>query len=205
MRLWTIQHYKAYVTLLSTGLLLANEENLFSEDDFQYAYDWMADRMIEANILPPQKVRYPIWAWYQWEGKRKRLDMRGSGHAKRGEKIVQLTIDVDDKDVLLSDFDLFHYPLNYWYLLLDEADDVAFESDYINAGFTWHDLQDFRIQSKEMLFFRERIIKSWDHIFELEREDDGWLYGRNEAKSVQATLWQVKLEQVVKAEIFNAK
>lgn len=161
--------------------------------------------MIEVKIFPPKKVRYPVWAWYQWEGKRKRRDVREKGYAERGEKIVQLTIEVDDKDVLLSDFDLFHYPLNYWYLPLDESDDVAFESDYIRAGFTWHDLKDFTIQSEEMLLLRERIIKSWDLIFDLDKKDDGWLYGSLETKSIQATLWQVNLEQVVRVEIFIAK
>lgn len=161
--------------------------------------------MTEANILPPNRIRYPIWAWYQWEGKRKRRDMRESGYAKRGEKIVQLTIEVNDKDVLLSDFDLFHYPLNYWYLPLDESDASAFERDYINVGFTWHDLKNFQIQSQEMLLFREKIIRSWDRIFDLGRKDDGWLYGSIETKSIQATLWQVNLKQVIKAEVFNAK
>ncbi len=131
--------------------------------------------------------------------------MRESGYAKRGEKIVQLTIEVDDKDVLLSDFDLFHYPLGYWYLPLGESDDAAFESDYISAGFTWHDLKDFQIQSEDMFLLRERIKESWDRIFDLGREDDGWLYGSNETKSIQATLWQVNLKQVVKAEVFIAK
>lgn len=205
MRLWTIQHYQAYEKMLETGTLVANEEHLFCQDDFRYAYDWMVHKMSESNILPPKKICYPIWAWYQWEGKRKRRDMRESGHAKRGEKIVQLTIEVDDKEVLLSDLDLFHYPLGYWYLPFDESDDAAFECDYVNAGFTWHDLQDITIQSIEMLLLREKIIKSWDRIFELGSEDNGWLYGSNETKSIQATLWQVNLKQVVNAEVFIAK
>lgn len=57
--------------------------------------------------------------------------MREGGHAMRGEKIVQFTIEVDDNNVLLSDFDFFHYPLSYWYLPLDESDIAAFERDYI--------------------------------------------------------------------------
>lgn len=205
MRLWTIQHYPAYEKMLETGILIAHEDHLFCQDDFRYAYDWMSNKMLEANLAPPDNVRYPIWAWYQWEGKRKRRDMREGGYANRGEKIVQLTIEVDDKEVLLSDFDLFHYPLHYWYLPLDESDDAAFESEYTNAGFTWPDLENFQIQSPEMLLFRERIIKSWDRIFDLGRKDDGWLYGGIETKSIQATLWQVTLKQVVKAEVFIAK
>lgn len=77
MRLWTIQHYSAYETMLETGILAANEEHLLCQDElcqdnFRYAYNWMSHKMIEANILPPNKIiHYPVWAWYQWEGKRK--------------------------------------------------------------------------------------------------------------------------------------
>lgn len=206
MILWTIQHYSAYERMLETGILVANESHLFCRDDFRYACDWMARKMLEANIYPTcDSIRYPVWAWYKWEGKRKRRDMREGGYAKRGEKIVQLTIDIDDKEVLLSDFDLFHYPLNYWYLPSDEEDDADFERAYTNVGFTWHDLSNFQIQSKDMLLLRDRIVKSWDRIFDLSKEDEGWLYVSLETKSIQATLWQVRPEQVVKAEVFIAK
>lgn len=40
--------------------------------------------------------------------------MRQSGFFERGEKIVQLTIEVDEKDILLSDFNV----LNKWYVVL---------------------------------------------------------------------------------------
>jgi len=61
--------------------------------------------------------------------------MRESGYAKRGEKIVQLTIEVDNEDMLLSDFDLFHYVLNYWYLPSDKQDDICFEEEYKALGY----------------------------------------------------------------------
>ncbi len=205
MLLWTIQNYTAYENMLKSGLLTANEDYLFCEDDFKFAYNWMTAKMKEHNIIPPQGINYPVWGWYQWEGKRKRRDMRESGHAKRGDKIIQLTIEVPDKEVMLSDFDLFHYVLNYWYLPIDEQDDNKFEDEYKSLGFTWHDLQDFNIQSQEMDFLRKKITSSWNRIFELEYEDDGWLYGKNDKKSIQATFWELQLEQVKKAEIFIAK
>jgi len=82
---------------------------------------------------------------------------------------------------------------------------LIFESAYTKAGFTWHDLSDFQIKSSEMLIIRDRIVKSWDRIFDLRKEDVGWLYGSLKTKSIQATLWQVKFNQVVKAEVFIAK
>jgi len=203
--LWTIQNHSAYGEFLKTGVLTANESHLFCEDNFLIAYDWMVKKMKDKRLHPPVGIDYPIWAWYQWEGKRKRRDMRESGYAKRGEKMVQLTIEVDDKDVLLSDFDLFHYVLNYWYLPSDEQDDICFEEEYKARGYLWHDLKDSSIQSKEMIILREKIVRSWDKIFELNREDDDWLYGSNNKKSIQAAFWQLRLEQVIKAKVFTAK
>jgi len=56
-----------------------------------------------------------------------------------------------------------------------------------------------------MLIIRDRIVKSWDRISDLSKEDAGWLYGSLKTKSIQGTLWQVKLNRVVEAEIFIAK
>lgn len=205
MVLWTIQRYPSYEHLQKTGILRANEDYLFCADDFRYAYDWMSEKMISAGLIPPQGVRYPVWAWYQWEGRRKRRDMREEGHAIRGEKMVQLTVEVNDQHVLLSDFDLFHYPLGYWYLPIDEKDDSRFEAKYRSLGYSFHDLSDLSIQTDEMKRLRSEIVSSWDRVFLLEKEDDGWLYGKNENKSIQATFWELRLDQVIQAKVFIAQ
>ena len=56
-----------------------------------------------------------------------------------------------------------------------------------------------------MLIIRDRIVKSGDCIFDLNKEDAVWLYGSLKTKSIQDILWQVKLNRVVEAEIFIAK
>lgn len=161
--------------------------------------------MGDKKFLQPTGVRYPIWAWYRWEGKRKRMDMRKSGHAQRGEKVVQLTIEVEDEKVLLSDFDLFHYILRYDYLPLNEKDGERFDKEYEKTGYEWKDPADFRIQTNTMKNLRSKIIRSWERIFLLDKEDNGFIYGLNSKKSIQATFWELKLDQVVKAEVFIAK
>ena len=131
--------------------------------------------------------------------------MREGGHAKRGAKIVQLTIEIDDRAVLLSDFDLYHYPLNNWYLPLNENDDLRFEKQHESLGYSWQDLSDYSIQTYSMQQLRNEIVASWDRIFLLGEEDDGWLFGKNDNKSIQATFWELRLDQVIKAEVFLAK
>ena len=57
----------------------------------------------------------PIWVWDQREGKRKRRDLRYSGYADRGTKMVQIEFEIPLKNVLLSDFDAWHLVLNKYY------------------------------------------------------------------------------------------
>ena len=208
MLLWSIQNIHAYEKFMKAGTLTANENHLCFDGELLFAYDWMAEKMQQhglKGLKPPPGVKYPIWAWYTWEGKRKRRDMRESGYAERGTKIVQLTIEVDNSDILLSDFDLYHHVLNYWYLPLSEADDNEFEKNYKRLGLKWGDWQNSDIQTTEMDFIRSKIKDSWDRVFDLEREDDGYLYGLNSGKSIQATFWCLRREQVLKAENFIAR
>lgn len=168
MQLWTIQHHKAYENLMEKGRLTADPNYLFCGKELLFAYDWMAETMKRKGVKPPPKINYPLWAWAQWEGKRKKQDLRKNGYGQSGTKMVQLTIEIDESNLLLSDFDLFHYVLNFWDAL------------------------------------RSKIQKSWDRIFDLEREDDGTIYGKKESKSIQATFWELHKEQVVRADNFVA-
>lgn len=53
-----------------------------------------------------------------------------------GTQGVRLEVEIPDAQVLLSDFDLWHYPLNYWYLPDDEEDDWRFERRCAEKGAT---------------------------------------------------------------------
>ena len=72
----------------------------------------------------------PIWAWYQWEGSRRKPDLRASGYLPKGEPGVRLELRVADDRVLLSDFDLWHYVLNYWYLPKSEKAGEALRTNW---------------------------------------------------------------------------
>lgn len=43
--LWTIQHEEAFREFEETGVLRANENHLFCEDDLRFAYDWLSREM----------------------------------------------------------------------------------------------------------------------------------------------------------------
>ena len=183
--LWTIQDEAAFEVFAKTGVLRADPNHLLFDGDFQDAYQWMADQMRHRIGAAPEGVQYPVWAWYQWEGKRKRMDLRRSGYGKRGTPLVQITFEADPQEFLLSDFDAWHFVQNEHYLADSESDWNDF---YANDG-------DQR---------KEEIIASWDKIFDMEH-DPLSRDSKSAYRSIQATLWEVRMSQVIKVEHFLAK
>lgn len=183
--LWTIQTEEAYRDFERTGILRANEDLLFCGDDLRFAYDWLSNQMVQRIGTPPETVRYPVWAWYQWEGKRKRMDQRLSGYAKRGTRLVQITFEADPGAFLLSDFDTWHIVLAKQFAANSEAEwDRFYEA---NPHPTQSDVE-----------------PSWDRIFDLSCCTPDWDC-EPDKKSIQATLWQIEMSQVKKVEHFLAK
>lgn len=181
MLLWTIQHRAAYEKMLKTGTLRADEAHLFCGDELRFAYDWLAMQMCERVGEPPGEVNYPVWAWYQYNGVRKRPDMRGSHrrYGRKGTPIVLLTVDVPDKNVLLSDFDLWHCVLNNGYIAADEADYDSFCGGQAD------------------------IEQSWRQVFETDKNFE--LYSSVEERSIQATMWEIRTEWVKNAGFFTSR
>lgn len=178
MKLWTIQHRAAYDKFMKTGFLRADENHLFCEDELRFAYDWMAAKMVQRIGNPPNNVRYPVWLWYQWEGCRKRPDMRTfvRSWAAKGTPKTLITVEIPDHMVLLSDFDMWHIVLNDGYLSLTAEED------------------EHPILTKE---------KSWERIFDLSIDSEYWnLAG---IRSIQATVWEITKDQMCKAEHFIAR
>lgn len=183
--LWTIQHEAAWEVFVKTGVLVANEDYLFCQDDLRFAYDWISLQMIQKIGAPPDGVHCPVWAWCQWEGKRKQQDLRRSGYAKRGTPMVQITFEAEETEFLLSDFDSWHCVLNDGYLALSEAE-----------------LDNFYNQFPQPT--RNEVEPSWQRIFDLTHYEPNWDCPPDQ-KSIQAILWQIKIEQVKKVEHFFAK
>lgn len=183
--MWTIQHEAAWEAFEKSGILVADENHLFCGDDMRFAYDWISRQMTQKIGAAPQGVHYPVWAWYLWEGKRKRQDLRNAGYAERGTPMVQITFEAEKTEFLLSDFDLWCRILAGDFLARSEAEWDAFYAE--NPHPTQKDVE-----------------ASWSRVFDLTAFEPNWDYPPDR-KSVQATLWQIKMEQVKKVEHFIAK
>lgn len=177
MILWSIQHKEDYELLLKTGYLRCNHIQLLRTMEYPFiqAYEWMAEQMENRISISPKGIRFPIWAWYQWEGKRKQPDLRvhGRGWSEKGTHLVLLTIDAPDECVLLSDFDNWHFVINNEPLTNDNS---AIHSE-------------------------EEKKKSWENIFISNKA----ISKSTDSLSIQATLWEIKAEWVLNIKHFISR
>lgn len=152
----------------------------------------------------PTKQAMPIWAWYQWEGQRRKPDLRSSGHLPRDEQGVRLELEIAAERVLLSDFDLWHYVLNYWYLPENEEAGEAFEKKLAQCS-----LSVYKCDHQNPLphaHYRQKIEKSWEKVFDIDWSDRRHaIASPPRQKSIQATLWEIRPADVVSAKEFTAR
>lgn len=183
--LWTIQHVDAYKRIQETGVLSADEQYLFCGDELRFAYDWMAKKMKENVGMPPTGILYPVWAWYQHSGIRKRCDLRRTGYAPKGTPMVQIEFEAPDHMILLSDFDDWHCVLNNSYIADSEEEYELF----------------YACKHSDR---QAEIEQSWEKVFDLRSNFSTWRTPL-EKKTIQATLWSVKATQIREVEYFTAR
>lgn len=200
--LWTIQSYEAWQNMQEVGYLRGYPEHV--EEDWLSYYQWMILQM-HLRIKAPSYDNgsfYPVWAWHQWQNdKQKKPDLRYSAYLKRGEKGVLIEFEADQNSALLSDFELWHYVMNYWYLASSLQEMEQFEEELKKNNLSFYKQKP--LPNKE---FHIKIVHSWEKIFDLDWVDDEEEITRKKNdKSIQATLWEVRLEQVRSVREFVAR
>lgn len=171
-----------------------------ADPTFRSAYEWMSQQMTLRIGPRPTTVELPIWAWYQWRGERQRKpDLRAAGHLEKGEKGVRIEFKVNEQRALLSDFDLWHYVLNYWFLPPSEAEGDAFEAELAARGLSF-----FKTKPLPSTRYHRAIETSWQRIFDLNFSSADIAAPRKE-KCVQACLWEITLDDVRDVSEFTAR
>ena len=166
MILWTIQTKKFWDNAQGKSILKADRRYVWKA--FKRPYAWMHEQMCE-RICPSDNGI--LWAWYQYISEDKRKPwLSKSGHLKTGTEGVLIEFDVSKNEVLLSDFENWHFPLNNWYLgdcrkmdrLLDAYPDKNYPDDV-----------------------QMHIEDSWNRIFKTRKNEP-----------TQATLWSVDVSKI---------
>lgn len=202
MKLYSIQPLAVYEQLCAGTPFVSDpfrDEGPHARDPWRPAYEWLGCQMKKRGILPPAHVEFPVWAWYQWGGEaRRRPDLRVQSLKNWAAEspYVMLTLDVPDSAVLLSDYDAWHWPLNYWYLA-PEAEADAFEARCENEGFSYYTHKPLPQQA-----LHEDLIKSWEAIFDIERCAPIIEQDVSQA-IIQATFWELRPEYVQSARQFG--
>lgn len=188
VKLWTIQDEKGWNELQNKGILIPNLNYVLT--DFKQGYDWMKDQMNKRLGKPKNEDQYPIWAWYQhFDSNKKKPDLRKAGHLPRGTTGYRIEIEKECKDILLSDFVLWHWPLCYRdYIASSKKEAIEFEEK----------------TEKLIEIEKEKIEKSWEKIFEMDFDLDYYTLPFEE-KKIQATFWELKLNDIIKVDKFIAK
>lgn len=189
MKLWTIQPAEIINTLMTEGVFVCDSHLSVNYENFQEAYQWMVNEMDKRNIPHPKGLALPIWAWHTRNGKQSQPDLRHSGYGKKGEKYACIELEVPDKEVLLSDFDNWHYVLNNWWM-----DDSQNEEEW-DKSHAWYDNLDKETQNKIM-------IESWQKIFDIKTAKNSWT---SKGQFVQAVFWELRKEMVLNIRYFTAR
>lgn len=144
-------------------------------EDFEESYSWMMEQM--SKRLPRYRGERPIWLWLE------KPDMRQSLHAETNSAIVRLTIQLEEEDVLVSDFEDWHFVLNNSYLAYSEA-----EYEEYKRGEAKHGKPD-----------------TWVRIFEMERDvEEAWA-GKEEDRRFQGVTGKIPINAITKVEHFIAR
>lgn len=198
MKLWTIQTIEWYEKFQETGIIYGEKE--FVEPSFVFGYEWLIKQM-EEQLGSRIGNNYPLWAWHTWDcAAKKKPDLRSTSHFMKGTKGVRIEIEKDPKDVLLSDFDLWHFPLCYYYYIgKSEEDCIRFDEHVKSKGFSFtHDYFELSID------LQKEIQESWKRVFDLTLSDPFITYKPTD-KVIQATFWSLSMDEVKKVDYFTAR
>ncbi len=198
MRLWTIQGIEIYEQLQRDRVAYCTIPIWADDEKFVKAYDWMAGQMRQRIGEPSIKdIKYPIWAWYQYDSAKSKKPKRSYHYIKEGVS-VYMEIEIPDNEVLLSDFMNWHHVLNQWPLTNLKRIDKKIDLLEKEAGRSLY-FDDCPVE------IQKEIEKSWEAIFDLDRRDKdvGRTHKRN--RSIQATFWVLKPENVISVEFLERK
>jgi hypothetical protein len=190
MILWTLQPLFWWEKLQKEGSITGSldliEESMkdFYDDNLIPSYDWLVSKMKEKlPVQPPNPGAYPVWAWYQWWHVKKRVpDLRHYRFCPGGSQ-VRLKIEINNELVLLSDFITWHAVLNNEIIRPEPQTEEEWERIDIEI-----EGEDYSTEEKE---------DSWNVIFDLSYN------GPIEEQQIQATFWELKLDQVKEVKQFT--
>lgn len=184
IRLYSFQTDVVYQALKSKGVCYSKEAYVrkkYAESAhiFVTAYGWFVKEA--QKIVPkPEGAEYPYWAFADLYN----VDQSGEGHV--------LTLNVPADEVLL--FDMFDWTkiMQMHYIGENDSDETIFSEQLKSRGLSEYQVMTSNFYPEQ----KNQIQESWKRLF---RHQQAILAGDTSGvKSVQAGLWQIKDEWVVR-------
>jgi len=125
MRLFSVQPKEVYDEIIKKGSYICDPSKCLNLRDwgFQKPYEWMIEIM-NSYLKNEDHIHLPVWAWYKIDGKNELPNFNFSIISSSDGYLLEL--EIPNEDVLLSDFDIWHFPLND---CIYESDDEFSEDD----------------------------------------------------------------------------
>ena len=211
MILQTIQPVSVLESLQKDSIVFsAPDYSEYDEDGqawtFKLSYEWLKKQMLTRGVMPEKNETDIFWAW-AWSGDRgkKLVDMRTRPYCRSQDNVL-LTINKNPQDILLSDFSLWNFVLNYWALYTSKQDEKMWNNICKEKSTNY-----FNHKPLTQYHLNEKIEKTWELIFEIEEKDNGFYFNTdkkvqkylevyNKPQVVQATFWNIKKDELKKVQ-----
>jgi hypothetical protein len=167
------------------------------DERFLHSYHWISDQMDKKIGIRPTLETYPTWAFYQWYGPKKmKPDLRYTGTRCFAENrtCALMTLEIPDNQVLLSDYDAWHFVLNSWYLGDEKRADELWDIK--------RDLKGCYNYEYYPEWLRNELEESWHNVFDMELSRK-YLEFEEDQQIIQATFWEIKPGYLKEAVKFN--
>lgn len=198
MKLWTIQGIDIYEQLMKEGYVFCTKPQFADSPSFIRSYQWMAMQMRERIGEPPVKViEYPMWAWFQYNSAKDKKPPRNPANIREGLS-AYMEIELPQTDILLSDFQCWHHVLNGWYITQNKKLGKKIDSLDKQAG-KLLGFEDYPID------IQKEIESEWPLVFDIDKQNRWFAPQRKRNKSIQATFWMLKKENVISTELLERK
>lgn len=177
---WTRQSSQVWKTLQETGRYTVDEcyvkaKNGAIGDYYLSLYRWYT-QMCRRYIEIPDSLTCPIW-----------LALAQSSRLPPADKTVSLTLQIPREKLFIIDEAKWGYRVNQWYIPADQQDAAQYEQELRKSGIYNEALLFVSDRGNFYPALRQKIVRSWDRLFDGASEDMGQNIG---------TVWELSLDWV---------
>lgn len=195
-----------------TNTIIAPKYEEDNDLGFTLAFDWLKNEMKKRNLSVPQQEMFWAWEYSTRQNKRICQEVIKSqiNYCEENGGGVIITLNKPDNEVLLSDYELWHYPLNYWRIPQSEEDEKVWDKLIEQEDYNFY-------KHKPLTKNSEMVTDTWSaalalvkhcsknhYVFNLSKKQLKVIGISKKQTQIQATFWSFKKEEIVDLEIIKA-